>query len=83
MRDFLKKQRIILIIKSYTIKKQEMNVNILQNFFLSLILYLFYNVDFLKQCNNIRLRISVTNFINDVNILIYKELIKRNCKMLT
>jgi hypothetical protein len=80
---FLKKQRITLIIKNYTIKKRETNVNISQNFSLFLILYLFYNANLLKQCDNIRLRISVTNFINNVNILIYKELTKRNCKMLT
>ncbi len=63
-------------------KKRNANVNISQIFFLFLVLYLFYNANLLKMCNNIKLRISVTSFVNDVNILTYKELIERNCKML-
>ncbi len=45
VKNFLKKQCIILIIEDYIIKKQEAKVNILQDFFLFLILYLFYNID--------------------------------------
>jgi len=71
-----------LIIKNYTIKKRETNVDISQNLFLFLILYLFYNANLLKQCNDIRLRINVINFVNNVNILTYKELTKRNYRML-
>jgi hypothetical protein len=50
-------------------------------FFFS-IFNLFYNANVLKMYNNIKLRVSVTNFVNDVNILIYKKLIERNCKTL-
>jgi len=50
---------------------------------LSLILYLFYNANLLKACDDIKLRISFTNFVNDVNILIYKESTKHNCKVLS
>ncbi len=48
---------------------------------LSLILYLFYNANLLKACDNIKLKTSFINFVNDVNILTYKEFIKRNCKV--
>ncbi len=62
--------------------KRNVNVDISQDSLLSLILYLFYNVNLLKACDDIRLRISFTNFINNVNILIYEEFIKCNCKVL-
>jgi len=48
-----------------------------------LILYLFYNVNLLKACDDIKLRTSFTDFVNDINILIYKEFMKRNCKVLS
>jgi len=63
--------------------KCSVNINILQDFLLSLILYLFYNVNLLKAYNDIRLRTSFTNFVNDINILIYKKFMKRNCKVLS
>ncbi len=61
--------------------KCSVNINILQNSSLSLILYLFYNVNLLEACDNIKLRINFINFVNDINILTYKEFIKRNCKV--
>jgi len=42
---------------------------------------LFYNVNLLKACDDIRLKISFTNFIFDVNILTYKKFMKRNCRV--
>jgi len=50
---------------------------------LSSILYLFYNVNLLEACDDIRLRTNFTNFINDVNILTYKKFMKCNCKVLS
>ena len=47
------------------------------------ILYLFYNVDLLKSYENIRLRTSIIDFINDINILIYNESIEQNYLKLT
>ena len=63
--------------------KRNVNVDISQDSLLSLILYLFYNVNLLKACDDIRLRTSFTDLINDVNILIYKEFMKRNCRVLS
>ena len=45
-------------------------------------LYLFYNANLLKLYKNIRLRFNVIKFMNNINILIYNELTKRNCEIL-
>jgi len=83
MKNFLKKRYIILIINNYTIKKRNANVNILQDFSLFLILYLFYNANLLKMCNNIKLQVSITSFVNNINILMYRKSIKCNCRILS
>jgi len=80
--DFLKNRHITIIIDNYTTTKRYISVNILWNLLLFLILYLFYNAKLLKICNNIKLRISSIKFVDNVNILIYKKLIKCNCKIL-
>ncbi len=46
-----------------------------------MILYLFYNANLLKACDDIKLRTNCTDFVNDINILIYEEFIKCNCKV--
>jgi len=82
VKDFLKNKRIIITINNYTTTKRIINVDISQDFFLLSILYLFYNVNLLETFNNIKLRISSTRFVNDINILTYNKSIKRNCKVL-
>ena len=67
----------------YMMTKRSVNVDILQDSLLLSILYLFYNVNLLEACDDIRLRISFTDFINDVNILTYEEFMKRNCRVLS
>jgi len=73
----------MITIDDYMMMKRSVNINISQDSLLSSILYLFYNADLLKACDNIRLKISFTNFINDVNILTYEKFMKRNCKVLS
>ncbi len=82
VKNFLKDQRIMITINDYTMMKCSMNIKISQNSLLSLILYLFYNVNLLKACDNIKLKTSFINFVNNINILIYKEFMKCNCKVL-
>ncbi len=82
VRDFLKDRHIIITINDYTTTERSVNVDISQDSSLSLILYLFYNTNLLEVCDNIKLRTSFTDFINNVNILMYKEFMKRNCKVL-
>ncbi len=83
VKNFLRNRRITITIDDYTIMKRSVNVNISQDSSLSSILYLFYNMNLLEACDNIRLRISFTNFVNDVNILTYKKFMKRNCRVLS
>ncbi len=83
VKNFLRNWRITITIDDYTTMKCNININISQDFLLSSILYLFYNMNLLKACDDIRLRINFTDFINDVNILIYKEFIKCNCRVLS
>jgi len=81
VKNFLKDQRITIIIDDYMMMKCSVNVNISQNSLLSSILYLFYNVNLLKACNDIKLKTNFINFVNDVNILTYKEFMKCNCRV--
>ena len=76
MKNFLKNKNMILIIENHMITERKININILQNSLFSLILYLFYNANSLKLCENIKLRLNVIKFVNDINILTYNELTK-------
>jgi len=82
VKNFLRNRRIMITIDDYTMMKYSVNINISQDFLLSLILYLFYNANLLKACDDIKLRINFINFMNDINILIYKEFTKCNCRVL-
>ncbi len=82
VKNFLKDRRIIIIIDDYMMMKCSVNVDISQDSLLSSILYLFYNMNLLEACDDIKLRTNFINFVNDVNILIYKEFMKRNCRVL-
>ncbi len=81
VKNFLKDRRIIITINNYIMMKCSVNINISQDSLLSSILYLFYNANLLKACDDIKLKTNFINFVNDINILIYKEFIKRNCRV--
>jgi hypothetical protein len=49
---------------------------------MSFILYLFYNADILKVFERFKYKITIINFINDINILTYDTNITSNCKTL-
>ena len=82
MKNFLKNKNTTLIIEDHMMTKRKINVNISQSSSLFPMLYLFYNINLLKSCENIRLRLNVIEFVNNINILMYSELIKQNCEML-
>ncbi len=82
VKNFLRNQCIIITIDDYTMMKCNVNIDILQDSSLLLILYLFYKVNLLEACDDIKLRTNFINFVNDVNILIYEEFIKCNCRVL-
>jgi hypothetical protein len=57
-------------------------INISQNFFISFILYYFYNANILKIFKRFKYKIRIINFVNDINILTYDINITSNCKTL-
>jgi hypothetical protein len=58
------------------------NDDLSQDFLISFILYLFYNVDFLKLLKRSFRRVVVLIFVNDINILTYEFNITSNCRVL-
>ena len=62
---------------------QQVNADILQRFFISLILFLFFNVSLIKKCKALEIKIEVLDFINDINILIYNKITKSIWKSLS
>jgi hypothetical protein len=57
-------------------------IDISQNFFVSFILYFFYNADILEIFKRFKYKITIINFVNNINILIYNINITNNCKTL-
>ncbi len=62
---------------------QQVNADISQRFFISLILFLFFNTSLIEKCKALEIKIEVLDFINDINILIYDKIIKSICKLLS
>jgi len=83
VKNFLRDWRITITIDDHTTTKRSVNVDISQDSSLSSILYLFYNANLLEVCDDIKLRTSFTDFVNDINILTYEESTKRNCRVLS
>ncbi len=72
----------ILILSDTEIKEKLIFIKVLQESFLSLILYLFYTAELLKIYNSIRNQLSTSTFMNDITLLIYKQITERNCQIL-
>ncbi len=60
----------------------QIKVDISQNFFVSFILYFFYNVNILKVFEQFKYKITIINFVNDINILTYDINITNSCRAL-
>jgi hypothetical protein len=60
----------------------QIKVDISQNSFVSLILYFFYNANILKIFERFKYKITIIDFVNDINILTYDINITNNCKAL-
>ncbi len=80
--NFMQDRRITFVINSDTTTVSNVNVDISQNFFVSFILYLFYNADLLKLLKRSFRRIAALDFVNDINILTYEFNITSNCRIL-
>jgi Reverse transcriptase (RNA-dependent DNA polymerase) len=80
--DFLSGRHTEVKVNDFVLLEAPVSVGIPQGSLISPILYLFYNADLLESCESLRLRTSIIGFIDDVNILMYSESIKQNCKKL-
>ncbi len=80
--SFMQNRRITFVINSDTTTMSNVNVDISQSFFVSFILYLFYNADLLKLLKRSSRRIATLSFVNDINILTYEFSITSNCRIL-
>jgi hypothetical protein len=78
----MRNRHISLTLSNATMTFRLIKANISQKFFISSILYLFYNVDLLKIFKRLSKRIIIVSFVNDINLLIYDIFTKQNCRML-
>ncbi len=62
---------------------REINADISQRFFISLIFFLFFNASLIEKCKALKIKIEVLNFINNINILTYNKFIEEICKTLS
>jgi hypothetical protein len=80
--NFMQNKCTTLRINEQSTFMNQIKVDISQNSFVSLILYLFYNADILKVFERFKYKITVINFVDDINILTYDTSITSNCKAL-
>ncbi len=62
---------------------REINADISQKFFISSILFLFFNASLIKKCEALKIKIEVFDFVNDINILTYNRFIEEICRILS
>ena len=82
MSSFVKNQNIMFIFINHIIEKQTICMKLSQNSFMSFILYLFFNAGLLKLIDRSKIKIITIDFVNNINLLIYKKFIKKNCAIL-
>ncbi len=81
--SFLKNWETSLRFNEQMSDMRKINADILQRFFISLILFLFFNASLIEKCEALRIKIKVLNFVNDINILAYNRFIEEICRTLS
>jgi hypothetical protein len=80
--NFMKNKHISFTLNIATIISRLIKANISQKFFISSILYLFYNADLLKIFEKSSRRVAIVNFADDINFLTYDIFTEQNCRTL-
>jgi hypothetical protein len=78
----MQKKHTILKINEQSTLMNLIKIDSSQNFFVLFILYFFYNANILKIFESFKYKITIINFVNDINILTYNINIINNCKTL-
>jgi len=81
--SFLKNQETLLRFNEQMSDMRKINANISQRFFISLILFLFFNASLIEKCEALKIKIKVLSFVNDINILAYDRFIEEICRTLS
>ena len=79
---FLKERSFWIIFEEKTNSINMINAEISQKFFVSFILYLFFNVNLLNICEQQKRKTTSIEFVNDVNVLTYSTSTEKNCFIL-
>jgi hypothetical protein len=80
--SFMQDKRIILSVKIDHTIMNNVNIDISQKSSMSSILYLFYNANLLKFLEQSFCKITIIDFVNDINIFIYDINTINNCRWL-
>ncbi len=80
--NFMQNKCTTLKVNKQSTFMNQIKIDISQNSFVSFILYLFYNANILKVFERFKHKITVINFVDDINILTYNTSITSNCRAL-
>ena len=81
IKSFLKERRSSIIFEKKISTISRINAEISQKFFVSFILYLFFNANLLDVCEQSNRKTTVIEFVDDVNVLTYSTSTEKNCKI--
>ncbi len=81
--SFLKDRKSLLMFNKQINAMQWVDADILQRFFISSILFLFFNISLIEKCKALEIKIKILDFINDINILIYDRFTESICETLS
>jgi hypothetical protein len=82
MINFLQNRTTILTMNRNVIVSFSIRTKKFSKFSLFFVLYLFYNADLLKMCDEFEINTKFLKYANDVNILIYDKNTNKNCRNL-